>query len=271
MILDEMEDAAMPYLVVPLTAFAVSMLTLFSGFGLGTLLLPAFALFFPLPVAVAATAVVHLANNLFKAALVGRKADWGVVLRFALPGAAASILGAALLGLFANQPPIWLYRLGSHSFEISLLDLVIGLIIIGFALFDLLPALNQLAFARRFLPLGGLLSGFFGGLSGNQGALRAAFLIKCGLDKDAFIGTSILSAVIVDLARLGVYGVNFYSTKFSTIPQGMGWLVLVATLAAFGGAVAGALLVKKVTLRAVQITVGILMMITGAGLAAGII
>lgn len=259
----------MPYLVVPLTAFAVSMLTLFSGFGLGTLLLPAFALFFPLPVAVAATAVVHLANNLFKAALVGRKADWGVVLRFALPGAAASILGAALLEVFSNQPPIWLYRLGNRSFEISLLDLVIGLIIIGFALLDMLPALQKLAFPRKYLPLGGLLSGFFGGLSGNQGALRAAFLIKCGLDKDAFIGTSILSAVIVDLARLGVYGVNFYSAKFSAIPQGMGWLVLVATLAAFGGAVAGALLVKKVTLRAVQVTVGVLMMITGAGLAAG--
>jgi len=261
----------MPYLVVCLTAFVVSMLTLFSGFGLGTLLLPAFALFFPLPVAVAATAVVHLANNLFKAALVGRKADWDVVLRFALPGAAASMLGATLLGLFANLPPIWLYRLGNRSFEITLLDLVIGLIIIGFALFDLLPALNQLAFARRFLPLGGLLSGFFGGISGNQGALRAAFLIKCGLDKDAFIGTSILSAVIVDIARLGVYGVSFYTMKFSSIPQGMGWLVLAATLAAFGGAVAGALLVKKVTLRVVQVTVGILMIITGAGLAAGMI
>ena len=48
-------------------------------------LMPAFALFFPVPVAVAATAVVHLANNLFKVALVGRKADWAVVLRFAIP------------------------------------------------------------------------------------------------------------------------------------------------------------------------------------------
>jgi len=39
---------------------------LLSGFGLGTLLLPVFALFFPLPVAIAATALVHLANNFFK-------------------------------------------------------------------------------------------------------------------------------------------------------------------------------------------------------------
>ena len=61
------------------------------GFGLGTLLMPAFALFLPVPVAVAATAVVHLANNLFKLVLVGWKAGWTVVVRFALPAAAAIV------------------------------------------------------------------------------------------------------------------------------------------------------------------------------------
>lgn len=64
------------------TALLASGLTLFSGFGLGTLLMPVFALFFPVAVAIAATAVVHLANNLFKLALLARLADWRVVLRF---------------------------------------------------------------------------------------------------------------------------------------------------------------------------------------------
>ena len=35
-----------------------------------------------------------------------------------------------------------------------------------------------LALPSRWLALGGVLSGFFGGLSGNQGALRSAFLLK---------------------------------------------------------------------------------------------
>ena len=52
--------------MVCLTAFVVAGLTLFSGFGLGAVLMPAFAVFFPVEVAVAATAVVHLANNIFK-------------------------------------------------------------------------------------------------------------------------------------------------------------------------------------------------------------
>lgn len=81
----------MEYIVISVAALFVSLLTLFSGFGLGTVLMPAFALFFPIPVAIAATAVVHLANNIFKVVLTGRHADWGVVIRFAVTAALAAI------------------------------------------------------------------------------------------------------------------------------------------------------------------------------------
>ena len=70
----------MSYLLVCLVALLASGLTLFSGFGLGTLLLPAFALFFPVEIAVSATALVHLINSLFKLLLVGSKADPRAVL-----------------------------------------------------------------------------------------------------------------------------------------------------------------------------------------------
>jgi len=50
---------------IGVSALLISGLTLFSGFGLGTVLMPVFALFFPLPLAIAATAVVHFANNIF--------------------------------------------------------------------------------------------------------------------------------------------------------------------------------------------------------------
>ena len=97
------------YVIICIVAIIVSALTLFSGFGLGTLLMPAFALFFPLPIAIAATAVVHLANNIFKAILVGKKADWHAVLRFALPGASAAILGAWILTLVSGIPTLFIY------------------------------------------------------------------------------------------------------------------------------------------------------------------
>ncbi len=81
------------YTIICSVAIVVSALTLFSGFGLGTLLMPAFALFFPIRIAVAATAVVHLANNLFKVLLVGKNADKKTVIKFALPAAAVCCIG----------------------------------------------------------------------------------------------------------------------------------------------------------------------------------
>lgn len=261
----------MTYLTICLTAFLVSGLTLFSGFGLGTVLMPAFALFFPLPVAIAATAVVHLANNLFKLALVGRDANWSVVWRFTLPAALAAIGGASLLALFAGLPPLASYTLGGRSFEVSLLKAVIGGLIAGFALIEFSPRFAALAFPPRYLMAGGLLSGFFGGLSGNQGAFRSAFLIKAGLDKEAFVGTNAVSTVIVDTVRLVAYGVSFHTASWAALPEGLGPLVAAATLAAFAGAFLGARLLKKVTLMFVQIVVAAMMVLVGAGLAAGML
>jgi uncharacterized protein len=261
----------MSYLVICSVAFAVSGLTLFSGFGVGTLLMPAFALFFPVPAAVAATAVVHLANNLFKTALVGRRADWSVVAKFAMPGALAAMVGATLLTLFAQLPPVASYELGGRVYEILPVRLAVGILIAFFALFDLLPRFQSVAFDRRYLPLGGLLSGFFGGLSGLQGAMRSAFLIKAGLNKEAFIGTNTVSAVVVDVARLIVYGLSFYTTRFLSVSSDMLGLISAATLAAFVGAFIGARLMKKVTLRMVQIIVGVMLVTVGLGMATGLI
>ncbi len=134
----------------------------------------------------------------------------------------------------------------------------------------MLPQTGRLAFDRRYLPLGGVLSGFFGGLSGNQGALRAAFLIKAGLSKEAFIGTGTVSSVMVDVARLLVYGVGFYAVRFREV-EGIAGPVLAATLAAFVGAFVGARLIQKVTLRTVQLIVGVLLIVVGLGMAGGLL
>ncbi len=260
----------MEYLVICTVAVLVSGLTLFSGFGLGTLLMPAFAIFFPIPLAIAMTAVVHLANNLFKAALVGRKADCSVVLRFAIPGALAAVIGALLLTVFAQIPPVYQYRLGSQVHKTGPVEIAIGALIVAFAALDLLPWFRNMAFSRKYLVVGGLLSGFFGGISGMQGALRSAFLIKAGLEKEAFIGTSTISAVIVDVARLLVYGLSFYTLKFAGIPHEAGGLVVAAILAAFAGSFIGSRLLKKVTLSSVQIIVGFMLILAGIGIGTGL-
>lgn len=262
----------MDLVVVCAVALVVSGLTLFSGFGLGTLLMPAFALFFPLEVAVAATAVVHLANNLLKTGIFIRSAVWGVVARFALPAVGAAFLGAALLGVLSELPPLATWHLGSHEAEITPIKLVMALLMVGFAGVELLPRFRDLEFGRRWLPLGGVLSGFFGGLSGHQGALRAAFLARMGLTTAGFVATAAVSSLLVDLARLGVYGVVYVSGHMDALQEPRTrLLVAAATGAAFVGVVVGRRFVRKVTMRGVQTLTGVLLLLVAAGLASGLV
>lgn len=77
---------------------------------------------------------------------------------------------------------------------------------------ELLPEAAPWRFDARLLPVEGLISGFFGGLSGNQAAFRSMFLLKAGLSKEPFIATGAVLAVIVYLARLPVYGAEFFKS-----------------------------------------------------------
>lgn len=260
----------MELVLIGLAALLTSGLTLFSGFGLGTVLMPVFALFFPLPLAIAATAMVHFANNLFKFGLMARQADWPVVAKFSVPAAITAIFGAGSLALFDQWPTLWRYTIAGSSFEITAVKAVIGSLIVLFALLELSPRFQALAFPSRWLPLGGALSGFFGGLSGNQGALRSAFLLKAGLSKEAFVATGVVSAVIVDAVRLTVYGTAMLAGQFSQA-QTLALPVAVGTLGAFIGAFVGKRLLQKVTLRTVQLTVAIAMLAIGTGLALGLL
>lgn len=236
------------YLVVCLAAIFASGLTLFSGFGLGTLLLPAFAIFFPVDVAIALTAIVHFLNNIFKLVLFGRRADKRVVARFGIPAIPAAILGAALLAYLSRIEPLLAYQLGGRAAEVKPIGLVVGALIVTFALFEVLPALQKLEFERKYLLFGGLLSGFFGGLSGHQGALRSAFLVRAGLSKEAYIGTGVVIACLVDVTRLSVYSAHLTAAHALA-----NWpLLLAATLSAFTGAFLGGRLVKTITMRAIQ-------------------
>jgi uncharacterized membrane protein YfcA len=177
----------MELVIISLVALMASALTLFSGFGLGTLLMPAVTLFFPLEIAITITAIVHLANNLFKVALLGRDTSVGVLLRFGLPAIVAAVIGATLLSQLSIISPLFQYSALGNTFSIAPMKLVIGILILIFVFLETSPLLSTIKLDKKYLPLGGIISGFFGGLSGHQGALRSMFLIRAGLNKEQFI------------------------------------------------------------------------------------
>ena len=248
-------------------AFAASGLTLFAGFGLGTLLMPVVALFFPVDVAIAITALVHLASNVFKLGLLGRQADRDVLVRFGVPAVMAALAGAWLLTMLAASPALLSYEAFGRRQDVSLRQLVVGVLILVFGLVEQSPVLARLSLDRRYLPWGGALSGFFGGLSVHQGAFRSMFLLKSGLSKEAFVATSAVLAVLVDVVRTVVYGWD-YARGVAAVDWG---LVGAASVAAFAGAWLGARWLRKVTIRAVQLAVAALLIVVGVGLVLGLL
>ena len=256
----------MDFFLICATAILGSALTFFSGFGLGTLLLPVFGLFFPIETAVAMTAVVHFLNNLFKLSLTYKHMQPQLLLRFGLPAMVAAIAGAWLLG----QLPAtawYTYSIGGHVCDITLLKLIVGALMIGFAFLELLPAFQHWSVAPKWIPIGGVLSGFFGGLSGHQGALRSAFLLRLKLDKQAFVATGIGIACLIDISRL-----TLYSQQLQQQQQSLPWtLIGSATLSAFAGAWLGNKWLKKLTLHSFQYLVAVFIVLFGIALVMGIV
>lgn len=256
------------YILIALTAFTGAGLTFFSGFGLGTLLTPVFATFFPLEIAVALTAIVHLLNNLFKLYLVGNQANRVIIIRFGIPSMIAAFAGAYCLEQLGQyHQPIFTYILAGKTCVVTPLGIIMGLLLIIFALFEIIPALAQMSFDKRFLPVGGLLSGFFGGLSGHQGALRSAFLMKTGLEKTAFLGTGVAIACLIDVSRLSIY---FNKSAHLTQMMHLG-ILTTATLSAFLGAYLGNRFLKKMTITTLQSIVAVALILFGLGLITGLI
>ena len=256
--------------IIAIVAALASALTLYSGFGLGTILLPAFALFFPAPVAVAATGVVHLLNSLFKGTLLRNRADWPTVLKFSLPAVPAAVAGAWLLAWLGDTPRLFEWAALGQRFGPTGAGLTIGLLMMLFASLELKKWFHALQAPPRLMPVGGMLTGFFGGLTGQQGAFRSMFLLRSGLPAERFIATGVMIAILVDLSRLTTYAASFSAAGLD--PAGReGLLVVVGTLSAFAGAYVATRRLERVTLGTVRYSVAALLFVIGAALATGVL
>jgi uncharacterized protein len=142
------------------------------GFGIGSLLTPLFALEVGTSVAVAAVTVPHALATAVRCWRLRRQVDRAVLRRFGVLSAAGARAGGLLI----------------------------------------LTALAQLSgWTRHWQPKGplvgvfGVISGFFGGVAGNQGGLRAAALTAFHLSPSAFVATATAAGLMVDAARTPIY------------------------------------------------------------------
>ena len=139
--------------------------------------------------AVAVVAMVHGAHNAGKFAALRESVDFEAFRRYGVWLVLGAILGAALQNQVPQKPLLAL--IGAFLVSLPLLSMSEGWT--GYRI----PEAND--------SLGGFGSGFMGGLTGHQGALRAMFLTRRLPDKMTYAATASVLALCVDLSRVPVY------------------------------------------------------------------
>ena len=159
------------------------------GFGIGSLMTPLLAARFGTSTAVALVMLPHAVATAVRCWRLRAHVDRHVLVRFGLLSASGALAGALLYT-----------RLGPGA-----LTRVLGALLV-------LTAVAQLTgWASRWQPQGGLvalfglLSGFFGGIAGNQGGLRSAALTAFALPPLGLVATATATGLLVDAARAPVY------------------------------------------------------------------
>ncbi len=209
-------------LLTATVAFIAGIVAAISGFGIGSLLTPLLSLVYGTKTAVAIVAIPHMIATTLRFWLIRKNLDMKIFLRFGLASSFGGLIGAGI-NVFLTAK--WL-------------GLVLG------ALLILAGCINFLKNTPRLQGpalLGGVLSGLFGGLVGNQGGIRAAALLNFDLSKEAFIAVSTASALLVDGARLPVYLWFQGKAIFAETP-----LLLLLSVAVVFGTFAGMKILKKI-------------------------
>jgi uncharacterized membrane protein YfcA len=97
------------------------------------------------------------------------------------------------------------------------------------------------------------------------------FLAPLGLSPTQFVSTQAVLALLVDTTRLLVYGWSLAIVGDSAGAGAIPWnLVATATFCAFAGAYLGKRLLPKVTVAALHLVLGALLVVVGVALVLGV-
>jgi uncharacterized membrane protein YfcA len=222
-----------------------------TGFGIGSLLTPLLAVRLGTQLAVTAVSVPHAAGTALRCARLRHAIDWAVLRRFGIPSAAGGLAGALWQGDLSNL----------------VLTRVLGALLVLAGVSGLANLAVRVQLRGPGAILGGLVSGFFGGLVGNQGGIRSAALLGVSLPPERFVATATASALLVDAVRLPIY---LYHSGGKLLPYA--WLVVLAIGGVLAGTLYGERMLRKLPelqfrriVSAFLVVLGLSLLITGVG------
>ena len=234
-------DASLIVFSLFATFFAAA-LTVPAGFGLATMITPIVFLWLGPHEAVAVVGIVHGSHNAWKLKVLRSSVDYSAVRRYGWAMVVGALLGAAL----------------NTAVEADPLLLIVGVALVVLPLLSISERWTNVRLPDAEDRIGGFGSGFFGGLTGHQGALRAMFLQKRLPNKTEYAATAAVLALVVDVTRVPVY-VALEGWQILDA----GWLIVGLVLAAVLGVQLGKRWLKK--WKSDTIRNGILVAIVASG------
>jgi uncharacterized membrane protein YfcA len=177
-----------------LLAFFAEVIGTIGGFGSSVFFVPIGNFYFDFYSVLGLTAIFHLSSNLSKIVLFKKGLNKQLILNIGLPSVIFVIVGG-LLSKYINS---------------FLLEIVLGLFLIGFSLLFLIKSKLEFAPNRKNAIFGGVFSGFSAGLLGTGGAIRGLTMAAFNLEKSVFVATSAFIDFLIDFSRTFVYYNNGY-------------------------------------------------------------
>ena len=213
-----------------------------SGFGIGSLLTPLFALRVGTKLAVAAVSVPHVIATALRFWMMRKEVDRQLLWSFGVMSAAGGLVGA-LLQSYAASP---------------ILTVIFGLLLTFTGLMHLTGYAQRLQFHGWVAWAAGAISGLLGGLVGNQGGIRSAALLGFDVPKRAFVATATAVGLVVDAARMPVYLFTQGSKIAALWPE-----LLAAVLGVVIGTLAGERILRRLPESWYRRVVGLLLVALG--------
>ncbi|MFL5606119.1 MAG: sulfite exporter TauE/SafE family protein [Gemmatimonadaceae bacterium] len=233
--------------VVLIVAALAGSIAAVSGFGIGSLLTPVLIVSMPTAHAVAVLAIPHALATTIRWVRLRSDVDAPTFRQFGVASAIGGLAGAALQARLASP----------------VLTIILGVLLVLAGVTELASRPLPLPQTRFWRLLGGVLSGLFGGLVGNQGGIRAAALLGFRLRPRQLVATATATALVVDAARVPIYLLSAGS-----VIAGQTHLLIVLSIGVTVGTFLGVPLLSRLPESIFRRLVGGLLLLIGISLIA---
>jgi uncharacterized membrane protein YfcA len=235
----------MEVILILIVVVVASLIGTLTGFGLSTIMIPVLVLFYPMPETLLFVGAIHWFNDVWKMVLFRQGIRWPLILSFGIPGIVATVLAARLL----------------FSISSTVLARILGVFLIAYVIFLLTKSAFGVRQSTATGAIGGALSGFFAGIFGMGGAIRALFLSAFNLPKAVYLATAGAIAIVIDTPRLATY--VWQGARLEPL---LLWGMLLFVPASFLGANAGKRLVDRIPERHFRKVIAAFLFIIGVKL-----